>query len=266
MTGQDEFGWSLHLARDCAKRLSAIRQVAVSNSTADAAMLASSSLCGVDNVTSIVRSGLTTRFTASLVSSALLLLPGPAVGQNCGWSRIDHRVNYDASGAWNPTVYRGIVGALTIAEIGGAVWEGAETRIGKTFWQGVDSEAIAGVAAAAGKSIFTRTRPGTGDNPCLWFQGGSNYSFPSGEASVAAALVTPYVLEYGHDHPAIYALLLLPLYVGAGRIKNQAHWQTDVIGGWAIGGLSGWYAHGRDVPIAIELLPRGFQIGYRKQF
>ena len=74
-------------------------------------------------------------------------------------------------------------------------------------------------------------RPSHADNPCLWFQGGSNYSFPSGEASVAAALVTPYVLEYGREYPATYALLLLPLYVGAGRIKNQAHWQTDVAGG-----------------------------------
>ena len=37
---------------------------------------------------------------------------------------------------------------------------------------------------------------------------------------------------------ATYALLaLLPLYVGAGRIKNQAHWQTDVLAGWAIGGF-----------------------------
>ena len=49
---------------------------------------------------------------------------------------------------------------------------------------------------------------------------------------MAAALVTPYVLEYGRDYPATYALLLLPLYVGAGRIKNQAHWQTDVVAGW----------------------------------
>ena len=66
--------------------------------------------------------------------------------------------------------------------------------------------------------------------------------------------------------PAAYALLLLPLYVGIGRIKNQAHWQTDVLAGWAVGGLSGWYAHGRDTPILIELLPHGFAIGYHTQF
>ncbi len=111
-------------------------------------------------------------------------------------------------------------------------------------------------------SIYSRAhaRP-AGNNPCLWFQGGHNYSFPSGEAAVAAGLVTPYVLEYGPEYPLTYALLLVPLYVGAGRIKNQAHWQTDVIAGWAVGGLSGWYAHSRDVPIMIEILPHGFAIG-----
>jgi membrane-associated phospholipid phosphatase len=175
-------------------------------------------------------------------------------------------VSYDATGMWNPNVYRGIVDALTLAEIGGALWEGSESRFGRTMWQGIDSEIIAGVGATAGKYIFTRTRPSTENNPCLWFQGGHNYSFPSGEAAVAAGLVTPYVLEYGSEYPAAYALLLLPLYVGAGRIKNQAHWQTDVIAGWAAGGLSGWYAHSRDVPIMIEVLPRGVAIGLKKQF
>ena len=78
--------------------------------------------------------------------------------------------------------------------------------------------------------------------------------------------VTPYVIEYGSDYPATYALLLLPLYVGAGRIKNQAHWQTDVLAGWTVGGLSGWFAHSLDVPIMIRLLPHGFEVGYSKQF
>jgi undecaprenyl-diphosphatase len=181
-------------------------------------------------------------------------------------SHIDHLVSYDASGPWNPNGYRGVVAGLTIAEVLGAVWEGSESRFGKTMWQGIDSEIIGGGAAEAGKYIFTRVRPADQDNPCLWFQGGSNHSFPSGEASVAAALVTPYILEYGGEDPLTYGLLLLPLYVGAGRVKNQAHWQTDVIAGWAIGGLSGWYAHSREQPILIELLPHGVAVGIRKQF
>lgn len=206
------------------------------------------------------------RTFGTILAVVVLSLPVSLAAQNCGWSRIDHLVGYDASGVWNPNVTRGIIGALTIAEIGGAVWEGSETRFGKTLWQGIDSEILAALGTQAGKYIFTRVRPATENNPCLWFQGGSNHSFPSGEASSAAALVTPYVLEYGRDDPAVYTLLLLPLYAGVTRVKNQAHWQTDVLAGWAVGGLSGWYAHSRDVPIMIVLLPHGFQVGYHKTF
>ena len=198
------------------------------------------------------------------VLSTLLAIEAPA--QHCGWSHIDHRVARDESGVWDPAVYRSLVGALTVAEIGGAIWEGSENRVGKTMWQGIDSEIISGVAAQAGKYTFTRVRPSTEDNPCLWFQGGNNHSFPSGEAAVAAGLVTPYLLEYAGEHPATYALLLLPLYVGAGRIKNQAHWQSDVIAGWAVGGLSGWYAHGRDTPLMIQILPHGVAVGFKTRF
>jgi hypothetical protein len=204
--------------------------------------------------------------TTNALCLSMWLGASACVAQECGWSRLDHRVNYDASGIWSPTVYRSLVGMLTVAGIGGAVWEGSETRLGRTMWQGVDSEIISAVAASAGKYIFTRARPIDADNPCLWFQGGSNYSFPSGEAEVATALIAPYVLEYGNEFPATYALLLLPLYVGAARVKNQAHWQSDVLAGWAVGGLSGWYAHSRNVPITIELLPHGFAVGYRQQF
>ena len=202
----------------------------------------------------------------ALLLVAWVIAPCVGCAQNCGWSRIDHEVSYDASGVWNPNSYRDLVGALTIAQVGGAIWEGSEDRIGKTMWQGIDSEIISALGAEAGKYIFTRTRPAAENNPCLWFQGRHNYSFPSGEASVAAGLVTPYVLEYGPEYPLTYALLLVPLYVGAGRIKNQAHWQTDVIAGWAVGGLSGWYAHSRDVPIMIEILPHGVAIGLHTQF
>jgi undecaprenyl-diphosphatase len=130
----------------------------------------------------------------------------------------------------------------------------------------MDSQIIAELGAAAGKAIFTRVRPSETDNPCLWFKGGSNYSFPSGEASVSAALVTPYILEYGREYPLTYALLLVPLYVGEGRIKNRRHWQSDVLAGWAVGGLSGWFAHSRDVPILVQILPNGFSVGLHKQF
>ena len=109
-------------------------------------------------------------------------------------------------------------------------------------------------------------RPIDANNPCLWFEGGSNYSFPSREAAGMAALVTPYILEYASEQPAVYALALLPLYIGTARIKNQAHWQTDVLAGWTIGALSGWFAHRQDIPFTIQLLPDGVAVGFKTRF
>jgi undecaprenyl-diphosphatase len=204
------------------------------------------------------------RYAGAVVALAMAMASQPA--QGCGLSHIDHQIGLDESGIWNPNAYRGLVVALSAAQVGGAVWEGAESRFGKTMWQGIDAEIGSGLIAEAGKYIFTRARPDQGNDPCLWFQGSSHYSFPSGEASVAAGLVTPYILEYGADHPVTYALLLVPLYVGVGRLKNQAHWQTDVLAGWAVGGLSGWYAHSRETPVLISILPHGVAVGLHRQF
>ena len=201
--------------------------------------------------------------TLSLAFAASLLLPVAADG--CGWSVIDHRVTKDESGIWNPDIYRNLMLGLTVAQVGGAVWEGAESRFGKTMWQGIDSQLITLGAVEVMKYSFQRVRPSNTDNPCEWFVHG-NQSFPSGEAANAAALVTPYILEYGREYPWAYGLVLVPLYVGAARVKNQAHWQSDVLVGWTAGGLAGWYAHSRETPLLVEILPHGVVVGLKTRF
>ena len=69
------------------------------------------------------------------------------------------------------------------------------------------------------KHIFTRSRPAQSPDPHLWFQGAGHYSFPSGEVTAVTAIVTPFVLEYGREHPAVYALELLPAYDAIARVK-----------------------------------------------
>ena len=71
--------------------------------------------------------------------------------------------------------------------------------------------------------------------------------------------------EYAHDHPWMLALEALPLYDGIARVKVQAHWQTDVLAGFAIGTAAGYYAHSRDNPFFLEVLPHGVGVGIRKQ-
>ena len=177
---------------------------------------------------------------------------------------IDHPVEVDNSGIWarsNQNLLR--YGAL-IGDIAFALWEGGDTRIGKSAWQSIDSVALAGLSAEAGKRIFGRVRPSETNDPNQWFQGGK--SFPSGEVAEISSIVTPYVLEYGHDHPSVYALELLPAYDAIARVKVGEHWQTDVLAGWALGTATGYLAHERNSPFILGLLPHGFSVGFKSQF
>jgi undecaprenyl-diphosphatase len=198
---------------------------------------------------------LATIIAASLVFSAR----GTAAG-------IDHVVNFDQSGIWNRNIQKGLEYTLIGGEIAGALWLGGEDRLGKTFWQAIDSSALGGVSSEAMKHIFTRARPDQGGDPNQWFQGSGHYSFPSGEVTAVTAIVTPFMFEYGRDHPAVYALALLPAYDAIARVKSQAHWQTDVLASVALGTLTGYYAHSRDSPFILGLLPGGFTVGIHKQF
>jgi hypothetical protein len=178
-----------------------------------------------------------------------------------------YRQLHDAPGVWNPNVYRGLVGVLTVtAEIGGAIWE-VPRHVSAGQWQGIDSEIIAGVTATARqKYIFTRTRPSTEDNPCLWFQHGSNYSFQRrgvcrSRARYAVRNRIPRQRLSGNLRSAATAALR----------RCRAHQESGALldrrlAGWTVGGLSGWFAHSLDVPIMIRLLPHGFEVGYSKQF
>ncbi len=179
---------------------------------------------------------------------------------------IDHRLNYDNSGIWKRSNQTALVNILIGSEIAGAVWEGGETRLGKTFWQAIDSSAIGAISSEALKHIFTRSRPVQDNDPNLWFQGKGHYSFPGGEVTTVTAITTPFVFEYAHDYPAVYALLLLPAYDSIARMKVQAHWQTDVLASMALGTATGYFAHTRDSPIILGVLPHGFMVGLRSRF
>jgi len=179
---------------------------------------------------------------------------------------IDHKLSYDDSGIWKRSNQIALQNLLIGGEIVGALWEGGESRLGRTYWQAIDSSAIAAVSAEALKNIFTRSRPIQDDNPNLWFQGHGHYSFPAGEPTAVTSITMPFVFEYAHEYPAVYALLLLPVYDSIARMKVQAHWQTDVLAGMALGTGTAYFAHTRENPIILSVLPHGFMVGLRHQF
>lgn len=179
---------------------------------------------------------------------------------------IDHRVTYDDSGIWARNVQLKVEYGLLLAEAGIAVWEGGESRLGRTAWQSIDATVVNAVAVEVLKKGLSRERPNKTADPGRWFAGGGNASFPSGEVSLAATVVTPFILEYGHDHPAAYGLLAIPAYDAIARVKTWGHWQSDVIAGAALGAAIGYWAHERESPFVLSVMPQGVQVGWSKRW
>ncbi|TPG50512.1 phosphatase PAP2 family protein [Rhodanobacter glycinis] len=200
-----------------------------------------------------------------LACLAALAISGTAIAGG-GPLGIDHRLHYDNSGIWK----RGNQNALmygTIITVGaGALVFGDNDKLGDTFWRSVDAMVISGVGAQAMKYTFQRERPSQTDNPNRFFKGRHAQSFPSGEVTAISAAVTPFMVAYGDDHPAVYALALLPVYDAVARVKTRGHWQSDVLVGAALGtGVGLWAAH-RQSPLIVGWLPGGFQVGFVHHF
>ena len=179
---------------------------------------------------------------------------------------IDHAWALDQSGIWARHYQTALQFSVIAVEVGGALWLGNDDRLGHTFWQTIDSSVVAGIASEALKLTFSRARPNQGNDPDKWFQGRCCESFPSGEVTLQASFVTPLIVNYRRDTPWIWALELLPLYDSIARLKSQAHWQTDVLAGWALGSAVGYWSASRKTPIFVQVLPRGVSIGLSKRF
>lgn len=185
---------------------------------------------------------------------------------SAGFLGIDHRLPFDNSGIWSrdtqKTIEVGSAGLLVL----GAMYEGADSKLGRTYWQAIDAMVSADLSAAVAKSVFRRQRPIDGNNPNAFFNNPSDKSFPSGEVTHITAIVTPFILNYQNENPSIWALAALPAYVSVARLKSQAHWQTDVLAGLALGSGMGYLASERNNPWSLSVLPSGLSIGFKKNF
>ncbi|GAC1541184.1 MAG: hypothetical protein NVS2B4_20420 [Ramlibacter sp.] len=180
---------------------------------------------------------------------------------------IDHRLRLDQHGVWARSDQLAVQDLSAIAVVGGALWEGNDSRLGRTFWKASESMVIADIAANVLKVATRRPRPSQLDDPNVWFKSAGSYrSFPSGETTHITAIVTPFIVEYARDAPLVWGLAALPLYVGAARLKSQAHWQTDVLAGAALGAGIGYYESTRVSAWSASVLPHGLTVGFRKRF
>ena len=201
-----------------------------------------------------------------LSSLTLLALVHVSIAHAGGPFGIDHRVHYDDHGVWNRNVQLGVEYGTLLTVAGGALVFGDQDKLGDTFWRSVDAVAVSAAASQAMKLTFQRERPSQTDDPNHFFSGIHDKSFPSGEVTVISAAVTPFMVKYGGDHPAVYALAALPVYDAIARVKVHGHWQSDVIVGAALGtGLGIWASH-RQSPLILGWLPGGFRIGFVHRF
>lgn len=126
------------------------------------------------------------------------------------------------------------------------------TAVAAGVWWWRDSDWRPGVLLAASllgatvlygvtKAAVERPRPPVADAVGTY----TNWSFPSGHATQSMAFygMLAFLIAGGRVRPAWpWATAgVLVLIVGASRIYLGAHWLTDVLGGWALGG-SWWMA------------------------
>ncbi len=187
-------------------------------------------------------------------------------GTSHGPFGIDYRLTrQDKNGIFSRSNQLGLEYGTVAFEAAGALVLGNHKGLGHVFWQAADSSVFAGFAADALKYAFRRARPFQGKGPNAFFDGMSQ-SFPSGEVTLQASFVTPFILHYRHRYPWIWAAELLPIYDAYGRMRSQGHWQSDVLAGWILGSAFGYWASQRKIPLLVEILPRGVSVGFVKDF
>jgi len=196
----------------------------------------------------------------------LALIPSCALAGG-GPLGIDHEWALDQSGIWARHDQLDLEYGVLATEGIGALWLGNDDALGHEFWQSIDSTVVSGATAQILKYAFSRARPYQDRGPNHWFQGSCCQSFPSGEVTLQAAFVTPIILDQAaRGDYWIWALELLPLYDSIARLRSHAHWQTDVLAGWALGTASGYWSAHRSTPLFVQILPRGVSIGFKAKF
>jgi membrane-associated phospholipid phosphatase len=130
-----------------------------------------------------------------------------------------------------------------------------DERLKNTTLNSIQSIIVTAIATEGVKYLAGRARPFTMEG-AYSFQpfpiGVDRYkSLPSGHASLAFALFTPYAETYSRW------IYLVPVSVAFGRVYQDKHWLSDVVTGGGIGLISGiLFTHHEN----IQIIPNGLRI------
>lgn len=176
--------------------------------------------------------------------------------------QLDKKVSLDDDGFWGahydvPEYF--FIGVAAIS-----IFEGTESRIGRTSWNAMEAGAIALTLSEVTKKVSGRKRPRHTESSSDWGEGGK--SFFSGHVTGMTAIITPYVLEYQDDYPLVHLLWSLTAYQMVGRVKDQAHWQSDTIVAALVGFASGYLTWKISTPLVLSFTKDSSYIGLRYRF
>jgi membrane-associated phospholipid phosphatase len=187
-------------------------------------------------------------------------------GKSGGILHLDRCDEYEATGLRSRKNQKLLDTIVVGGTVGVAMWEGTDSTLGRQAWKSLDGIVTAAIATEVMKRVFERPRPSQSEDPDLWRQGKGNYSFPSGETATMAAFVTPIILNYRDEYPAVWGLTLLPIYMADARMASRGHWTSDVLAGAAVGAAAGWYATKRDSPAILGFTTDGAFMGIKRRF
>jgi membrane-associated phospholipid phosphatase len=126
-----------------------------------------------------------------------------------------------------------------MAGIAGLTLVGNDRKLHDAAFTSLEAACANALIIGISKLMFGRNRPdakkGAHDFSPFSF---NQASFPSGHASTAFALITPWV--YYYPGPLTYALLVIPASTALARVILDRHWATDVLTGSLIGILIGY--------------------------
>ncbi|OQY34412.1 MAG: hypothetical protein B6241_04735, partial [Spirochaetaceae bacterium 4572_59] len=177
--------------------------------------------------------------------SGLLMLPDDDV-------RYMVRENY-CDGDKNPLNYINYLGTTDVIKIVGGFYGltllTKNTKLQDAAFTSLQSIAYAEFFTNSFKYIIGRKRPDETDPDSRdgqlefdpfsgsYFSGAE--SFPSGHATISAAMITPWFMYYPHWSTAL--LFTAALGVDVARMGLDRHWSTDVLAGTGIGFFTGFF-------------------------
>ena len=185
------------------------------------------------------------RAVPSALSPAVLAPVGVGLAGVVGLSAVDAPLAADLQRRelWRVVEELGDANAMRPAAI--MVFVGSllqdDHRVQDAAFTGLESLVMANMLTNVLKAIHGRSRPWQEEGAGHWKPFSGRTSFPSGHATTAFALMTPWVVYF--RHPVAWAGMGLAAATSISRVTLRYHWPSDVLAGALIGsGVSWWLA------------------------